>query len=122
MVASIKLLCALFFFCLLSKGNCQCSLGDISIKQEATEKRVGGQQEWLVTVSNNCVCSQYNVKLDCTGFSSEEIVDSSKLTNTGNECLINGGRPIFKSDPISFTYAWDLIFPFKPLSSQVACS
>ncbi|XP_038896903.1 TPD1 protein homolog 1-like [Benincasa hispida] len=122
MVASIKFLCVLFFFCLLSKGKSQCSMNDITISQSTTGKEVNGKQEWRATITNNCVCSQYSVKFDCNGFNSVEKVDESILMVAGSECLVNNGQPMFKSNPISFTYAWDNAFSFKPLFSQVACS
>lgn len=103
-------------------GNCQCSLDDITIRQNTTGSEVEGKQEWRATITNNCVCSQYSVKFDCNGFNTVEDVDSSILMVFGSVCLVNNGEPIFKPKPISFTYAWDNAFPFKPLFSQVSCS
>ncbi|KGN60075.1 hypothetical protein Csa_001952 [Cucumis sativus] len=122
MVASINYFYLLFFFCLLSKGNCECSMNDIEISQSTTGREVNGKQEWRATIRNKCVCSQYSVKFDCNGFNTVEKVDESILMVAGSVCLVNNGQPIFNSSPISFTYAWDNAFPFSPLFSQVACS
>ncbi|CAK9317497.1 unnamed protein product, partial [Citrullus colocynthis] len=97
-------------------------LDEIAISQSRTGKEVNGKKEWRATITNNCVCSQYSVKFDCNGFNSVEKVDESKLMVAGSVCLVNNGQPIFKSIPISFTYAWDNAFAFKPLFSQIACS
>uniref|UniRef100_A0A0A0LEA1 Uncharacterized protein n=1 Tax=Cucumis sativus TaxID=3659 RepID=A0A0A0LEA1_CUCSA len=122
MVASIKFVCVLFFFCLLSKGNCECVLNDIAISQTTTGSIVQGKQVWKATITNNCICGQSSLKLDCNGFNTVQAVDPSILAVSGSVCLVNGGQPIFQSTPISFTYASDNAFPFKPLSSQISCS
>ncbi|GMI83812.1 hypothetical protein like AT4G32105 [Hibiscus trionum] len=113
---------AALFLALIGQGYCQCSLANVTISQTKTGKTVKSKPEWRVTISNNCVCTQSNLKLSCDGFQTAEAVDSSVMSKSGGECLINDGQPIDSSSDLSFNYAWDTSFPFKTLSSQVNCS
>ncbi|KAG7026828.1 Protein TAPETUM DETERMINANT 1, partial [Cucurbita argyrosperma subsp. argyrosperma] len=122
MAPFLKLFAALLFVSLLYKGNCQCVSNDIAISQKMTGFQIHGMTEWNVTISNNCLCSQSEVKLDCKGFQTTKSIDPSILAVTDTECLVNNGLPIFKSNPVIFTYAQDPKFDFKLISSQIACS
>ncbi|GAV60545.1 hypothetical protein CFOL_v3_04075, partial [Cephalotus follicularis] len=104
-------------------GYCQCSINNVKISQSATKRLVRKVPEWNVTITNNCACSQLDVKLDCNGFKTVEKVDPSIMTMSGAECLIvNNGNPLHPHDTVSFTYASATSFPFTPVSSQIACS
>ncbi|XP_023004032.1 protein TAPETUM DETERMINANT 1-like [Cucurbita maxima] len=117
-----KLFAALLFVSLLHKGNCQCVSNDIAIRQTMSGFQIHGMTEWNVTISNICLCSQSEVKLDCRGFQTTKSIDPSVLAVTDSECLVNNGLPIFKSNSITFTYAHDPKFDFKLISSQINCS
>ncbi|KAK4434153.1 hypothetical protein Salat_0578000 [Sesamum alatum] len=99
-----------------------CELKDLVITQKATGKTVENKAEWEASVSVDCPCTQANVKLFCKGFQTAEAVDSSLLSKSGDECLLNNGQPLYGSDAVSFVYAWDAPFDFKPVYSEVACS
>ncbi|EOX99058.1 hypothetical protein QUC31_014836 [Theobroma cacao] len=122
MAAILNCVCALVFLSLVGQGYCQCSLGNISVSQTKTGTTVQNKPEWQVTISNNCACTQSELKLNCNGFQTVEEVDSSVMTQTGGECLINNGQPVAPFSNLSFKYAWDTSFPLNPLSSQVNCS
>ncbi|XP_022137447.1 uncharacterized protein LOC111008881 isoform X2 [Momordica charantia] len=121
MAVPMKLFCVLILFSLLYKGNCQCSVGNIKVSQSPTGSQVLGKTQWRVTISNNCGCSQLSILLDCVGYQTVENVDPAILNSAANVCLFNSGRPLLKSAPISFTYAWDNPYPFTPLSSTTYC-
>ncbi|CAN6583058.1 unnamed protein product [Malus baccata var. baccata] len=109
----------LVFVCsLIVGGYCQpCTLDNLKI----AEGKIS-DVKWHVTITNDCLCSQQDVKLSCDGFQSAEPIDPSILSKSGGECLVNNGQPIYGNKNFNFDYASTTKFPFKPLSSQVACS
>ncbi|KAK8624671.1 hypothetical protein V6N13_089560 [Hibiscus sabdariffa] len=113
---------AALFLALISQGYCQCSIADVTISQKQTGKTVESKPEWQVKISNGCPCTQSDLKLSCDGFQTVETVDPSVMSKSGGECLINNGQPVAPESDLSFNYAWDTSFPFKPLSSQPNCS
>ncbi|KAE8687754.1 flotillin-like protein 4-like [Hibiscus syriacus] len=113
---------AALFLALLGQGYCQCSIADVRISQTQTGKTVENKPEWKATITNGCPCTQSDLKLSCDGFQSAEAVDPSVMSKSGGECLINGGEPVAPNSDLSFNYAWDTSFSFKPLSSQPNCS
>ncbi|KAK9279398.1 hypothetical protein L1049_013077 [Liquidambar formosana] len=122
MAAIVNFLCLVLFLTLVGKGTCQCTLGDITIEQAATGAVVKSKPEWKAVITNRCACSQLDLKLACGGFQTVKKVDPLVLAKTGEECSVNNGAPLYPSSAVSFTYAWNTSFPFKPLSSQIACS
>lgn len=80
-----------------------------------------GKPEWRVIISNTCPCVQMNVKLNCHGFQTVELIDPSILRESGDVCFVNGGQPIY-ADGVTFKYAWDESFPLNPISSDIFCS
>ncbi|XP_038711875.1 uncharacterized protein At1g05835-like [Tripterygium wilfordii] len=144
MASTLKFVCALFLLCLIEKDAscetndvansldlvrprifvifryCQCKPGQFTIAQAKTGGYVSGKPEYSVTISNKCPCTQLDLTLSCHGFQSAKLV--SELTKTGSTCLVNNGQPIYPQSTFTFTYSWDAAFPFKPLSSAVACS
>ncbi|EXB80735.1 hypothetical protein L484_008515 [Morus notabilis] len=105
-------------------GNCQCAIQDIQIARSRTGELVENKPEWSVTIKNECSCTQLDLHLDCNGYQTVKLVDPSilSISNDGQYCLVNNGQPIYAFGSISFTYAWDTSFPFRPISSQIACS
>ncbi|KAK2665788.1 hypothetical protein Ddye_004362 [Dipteronia dyeriana] len=123
MATSRNVLAALFVFSfMVSRAYCQCTTENLQIQQQQTGQQVQSKPEWKVAISTGCPCDQLEVKLACDGFQTVKAIDSSLLAKSGDECLVNKGEPIFPDEDFSFTYAWDTSFPFKTLSSQVACS
>ncbi|KAE9601149.1 hypothetical protein Lal_00023808 [Lupinus albus] len=112
----------LLFLSLISQGYGQpCYLKDLSVQQSPTGAKINGKPEWVVTVTNKCVCVQANVMLNCKGFQTEEKIDPSILKVSGNECLLNFGNAI-TNNPVTFKYASNNRFPLNPVSSEIACS
>ncbi|XP_042485612.1 uncharacterized protein LOC122065830 [Macadamia integrifolia] len=109
---------------LLAKSSFQqCSLDNITISQvKKPGQVVEGKPEYLVIVNNNCICTQSNLQLNCTGFKTVVKVDPSILSIDGNSCLFNNGRPFYGFTSKNFTYAWDTPSSFTPSSSYVSCS
>ncbi|TYG36514.1 hypothetical protein ES288_D13G071000v1 [Gossypium darwinii] len=122
MATTLTFFFVVLFLALIVQGYCQCTLADMKIIQTQTGKTVENKPEWKATVKNDCTCTQSDLKLSCDGFQTVKAVDSSLMAKTGAECLINGGQPVASSSNLSFNYAWDTSFPFKPLSSQINCS
>nr|XP_017189364.2 uncharacterized protein At1g05835-like [Malus domestica] len=113
----VNFLCLVFVCSLIVGGNCQpCTLDNLEIAQGKIS-----DDKWNVTITNDCPCSQLDVKLSCDGFD-QSAVDPSILSKSGGECLVNNGQPIYGNKIFNFAYASKTEFPFKPLSSQVACS
>ncbi|XP_048336990.2 TPD1 protein homolog 1-like [Ziziphus jujuba] len=126
MAAFMKfLIVTVFLFGLFAAGinSQQCSLSNIKVSQAQSGKKVQNKPEWTVTITNDCICGQSSLTVDCSGFQTVEAVDPSILKVSGSTCLINNGLPVFETQPISFNYAWDSASAsFKPLSSQINCS
>ncbi|XP_073132206.1 uncharacterized protein At1g05835-like [Henckelia pumila] len=100
-----------------------CETSDLLINQTATGALVKGKSQWNVTVTNECPCTQLHVTLMCKGFDTVEPLNTSVIAKSGDLCLlINDEQPIYPFATLSFTYAWDDQFAFKPNSSNVACS
>ncbi|KAK1295435.1 hypothetical protein QJS10_CPA16g00452 [Acorus calamus] len=49
-------------------------------------------------------------------------IDPAIIRMDGEKCIVRDGLPIHFNDVIKFNYAWDRIFIFVPISSQIACS
>ncbi|RDX72768.1 TPD1 protein-like 1, partial [Mucuna pruriens] len=108
----------------VSDGDAGCSPfepQELIIVQSKTGKLTRGKPEWKVSITNECRCSQSQVKLKCDGFQTNEAVDPSILTISDGICLLNKGTPISPSQNVQFFYAWDSQFPFIIASSQVQC-
>ncbi|KAL5559755.1 hypothetical protein UlMin_035966 [Ulmus minor] len=123
MAAFMKFIFVTLLINLVIRGSCQCTKHNLRISQTDTGSFVAGKPEWMVTISNNCVCSQSNVVLDCKDFQTVEKIDPSILSIHNGQCLVvNYGLPIFESKDFTFKYAWDTSFPIDIVSSQVNCS
>ncbi|KAK8558839.1 hypothetical protein V6N13_098464 [Hibiscus sabdariffa] len=122
MATVAHLFAAALFLAFIGQGYCECSIADVTISQKQTGKRVENKPEWQVTINNGCTCTQSDLTLSCDGFQTVEAVDPSVMSKSGGKCLINRGRPVSSETHLSFNYAWDTSFPFKPLSSQLNCS
>ncbi|CAI9100454.1 OLC1v1037564C1 [Oldenlandia corymbosa var. corymbosa] len=125
MAGIFKLLSLVLFVALMSKVTYQqgCDIRNIKIAQVATGSKAGGKPEWKVTITNDCKCTQTQIKLSCSGFQSAEPVDPSILSKNGDVCLLVNGGPIFGfQTTVTFNYAADSQCPFKPVDSIVSCS
>ncbi|XP_058750775.1 uncharacterized protein LOC131623775 isoform X1 [Vicia villosa] len=91
-----------------------CALSAIEVKQTKTSRSA-----WNVTVTNNCICTQSQVKFNVNGFKSSTPVDPAIFSQDG---LLIQGAPLYGFKSVSFTYSSDSQFAFTPISSQVACS
>ncbi|XP_010546544.1 PREDICTED: uncharacterized protein At1g05835-like [Tarenaya hassleriana] len=122
MANACKLLALVLFFALVAKGYGQCSVDNLSLGQAKTGQTVNGKPEWKVSVKNPCPCTVMNLKLSCVGFQSTSSIDSSVMSKSGDECLLNGGSPLAPMSVFSFNYAWDSSFDLTILSGQPHCS
>ncbi|KAJ4756085.1 hypothetical protein LUZ62_090490 [Rhynchospora pubera] len=107
--------------CFICSGQAQCSLSNVIIKQSNTGVWIHGKPEIQATINSACPCQQYNVTFDVAGFQTTEEVDPNILNSNG---LVYNGNALPKADEegLKFKYAWDSLFLFKPISSQIACS
>ncbi|KAL3497328.1 hypothetical protein ACH5RR_040060 [Cinchona calisaya] len=120
MAAIVKILCLSLF---LGVVSADCSLANLTILQAPTGAKVESKPQWNLTIFNQCICTQTQVKLSCKGFQSVEKIDPTVLLKTGDSCLVNNGAPIhYGHDNFTFTYAADKQFPFTPIDSLIFCS
>ncbi|KAJ4850011.1 hypothetical protein Tsubulata_016247, partial [Turnera subulata] len=119
----IFLLSAVFFFTLFGQGNCQChAVTDLKIFQSPVDTQVQSMRQWKVTIFNDCICTQLNIKLACTGFQAPEKIDPSVSALSDDECDINNQQPLYGYETFNFTYASDTQYPFQPVYAEIACS
>ncbi|XP_039063093.1 uncharacterized protein LOC120207740 [Hibiscus syriacus] len=100
-------------------GFSLCSLNDIIVGTVRTGNEIQGMAEWKVTITNNCKCSQHDLKLTCKDFQSVETVDPSIFVQQGDDCLVIQGNTLNGFTSVSFLYAWDPPFFMFPSSSVV---
>lgn len=103
-------------------GLCQCELTNLKVSQNPTGVKIQDAPEYEVTVLNDCICSQLQVKLNCAGFDTTEQVNPEILSKDGDLCLLNNGQPIYGQASFKFKYAWTSSFALTPSSSQISCS
>jgi hypothetical protein len=108
------------FILLVANGDC--SLSDIKIRHYITHDYAHGMPVWKLNITNNCVCTQSQVKLNCTGFQTYFEDDPAILNAHENECLVKKGAPIHSHESLIFRYAWEPKFTFHPISSKSQCS
>jgi hypothetical protein len=107
---------------ILLAANGECSLSDIKIRHYITHDYAHGMPVWKLNITNNCVCTQSQVKLNCTGFQTYFEDDPAILNAHENECLVKKGAPIHSHESLIFRYAWEPKFTFHPISSKSQCS
>jgi len=83
---------------------------------------VQNKPQWEVTIVNDCVCTQVNIKLACDGFQTVEEIDSTILAIGDDGCQINHEQPVYGYQTFNFTYSWGTQYPFMPIYSEIACS
>jgi len=96
-----------------------CSLRDIEVKQQKTSAYAHGKIVYNVTITNNCICTQSQIKFKCNGFQTNLSVDPAIFSD---DCVLIKGGPLHYSESVNFSYAWEPLFTFQPISSQIACS
>ncbi|KDP33562.1 hypothetical protein JCGZ_07133 [Jatropha curcas] len=124
MATILHFISAVFFLTLIGQGNGQCyPLTDLKVFQSKTGGKVGNKEEWKVTIFNDCICTQWNIKLVCNGFQTVKKIDPSMVARAEDDtCRINKKQPLYGFHTFNFTYAWDQIYPFQPIYSEIACS
>ncbi|KAI4351415.1 hypothetical protein L6164_005784 [Bauhinia variegata] len=117
----IKFITAAFFlsFFIIQGYSDECSLSKINIGTERSGREIEGKPEWNVSVINNCVCAQSQIKLSCQGFQTTETVDPSILSMEGDNCILINGNPLQASASVHFSYAWDPPFLLLPIHSVI---
>lgn len=104
-----------------STGNCQCSKGNITITQIQDGVILKNKQEFIVTIRNDCECTQQNVTLYCPGFNSVESINPKLLYTEGSLCIINDNMPMAPNGAITFLYASDYQFNLVLFNSTEKC-
>ncbi|XP_022756301.1 uncharacterized protein LOC111304047 [Durio zibethinus] len=122
MASATKSFVRILLLSLVSQGICLCTLNDIIVGTVRTGKEIQGKPEWKVTVTNNCKCTQHELKLACKGFQSVETVDPNILEKQGDNCLVIKGNALKGFTSVSFAYARDPPFLLWPSGSIIeAC-
>nr|CAB3491642.1 unnamed protein product [Digitaria exilis] len=114
----------LFFVCNPAKAQ-PCELSDLVITQKAVSSGVTSNLKYRVTVENQCICPQANIKLYCPGLRPSAGIDRDVLSVDGGKlCTLNGGRPIGMGpdSAVGFSYVGTSPFRFTPVSSTITCS
>ncbi|KAF7144943.1 hypothetical protein RHSIM_Rhsim04G0091300 [Rhododendron simsii] len=121
MLSYVKLSIAVLLCCLITTGSCEkCTQRNIEVFEKRSGREIKGQPEWLVTVTNNCTCTQTGIVLRCRYFSTTENVDTSLLVPTRDGmCLLKGGQPVKPYETVKFSYAWWPPTVFYPIRSNV---
>ncbi|KAL0903647.1 hypothetical protein M5K25_028040 [Dendrobium thyrsiflorum] len=111
MDAIAKLFLASLTLLYLSQALGHCELSDIEVEQKSTGEIVKGKKEYEVVINNTCICTQYDIHLDCNGFNTVVSVDPTKFRKIDDfQCSVNNEHPVFTEAPIIFKYAWDIMF------------
>ncbi|XP_043700326.1 protein TAPETUM DETERMINANT 1-like [Telopea speciosissima] len=109
---------------LKSIGFCKCSIQSLKLIQIPTGKVVQGKSEFAVSVLNECSCKQGNIKVNCSGFQTTEVINPLLFKNDEcdrKKCVLLNGLPIGIHESIDFVYAWDTQFPFSVVYAEKAC-
>ncbi|CAI8591987.1 unnamed protein product [Vicia faba] len=114
MTSIFSILSITLFLALVFQANGYCDLSSIGVTQTKTSGSV-----WKVTVTNNCICTQTDVKLNTNGFKSSTPVDPAILSQDG---LLIQGAPLYQYKSVTFTYTSQSEFKFTPVFSVIACS
>ena len=107
--------------CINFAGSSYCNLNNINIATTKSGRTILGKPEWNVVVTNNCNCTQSQIKLLCQGFHTTEIVSPSILALQWDSCLLINGNPLKGFASVSFSYAWDVPYSLRPLTSHTTC-
>ncbi|KAL1319681.1 hypothetical protein HN51_064473 [Arachis hypogaea] len=112
------------FLALVSQCYGQCRESDLFLTQKPTGAIVKGKAEWEVTISTGCAkCNFPGVRVNCLGFQTVEPINTSILGKPeGGLCLVAKGRPISRSQPVTFKYASDTSFPFHAVETKIVCT
>ncbi|KAI3961625.1 hypothetical protein MKW92_043323 [Papaver armeniacum] len=111
---------AIVVLSLVCGGFCECELSNIKISQTPTGVWIHGQSEYEVSITNDCICTQLDVVVNCPGFQG---VSPSIFEPTGGDlCTLKSGGPVFYKDVIKFKYASEHSIALTPSSSRISCS
>ncbi|KAI3996270.1 hypothetical protein MKX01_026738 [Papaver californicum] len=114
---------AIVVFSIICRGFSQCELSSLKISQRPTGGAIHGQTEYEVSITNDCVCTQLDVVINCPGFNTTLSVDPSIFEPTGGDlCSVNSGGPVYGNDIIKFNYASNTPCALTPSSSRISCS
>ncbi|XP_017438384.2 protein TAPETUM DETERMINANT 1 [Vigna angularis] len=122
MTTTFTYLVSILILSFVMKGSSYCNLNNINIESTRTGRTILGKPEWNVVVKNNCNCTQSQIRLQCQGFQTTEVVSPSILALEGDSCLLINGSPLKGFATVSFSYAWDPPYFLRPLTSHTTCS
>lgn len=83
-----------------------CTNRDISISQ--SRDFTSGIPQYIVQIANTCVsgCAPSDIHLHCGWFASARMVNPTTFKRLSyDDCLVNAGKPLNKSQIIRFTYS-----------------
>ncbi|RDX98064.1 hypothetical protein CR513_19064, partial [Mucuna pruriens] len=116
-----KYLISILFLTFVIKGSSYCNLNNIIVGTTRSGREINGVPEWNVVVTNNCSCTQSQIRFACNGFRTVESVSPSILSVQGDTCLLINGNPLKGFATVSFSYAWDPAFVFLAKTSHTTC-
>ncbi|ERN03113.1 hypothetical protein AMTRI_Chr02g263620 [Amborella trichopoda] len=102
---------------LVSSGAC--TNRDISISQ--SRDATSGIPQYMVQIINTCVsgCAPSNIHLHCGWFASAKIVNPNTFKRLSyDDCVVNQGRPLKRSQILLFTYSNSFMYPLHFKSAK----
>ncbi|XP_037424352.1 TPD1 protein homolog 1B-like [Triticum dicoccoides] len=98
----------------------ECSEDLLEVFQNNAPSMAGGMPTYSVEFTNTCIdCAVCDVHVACGDFASNDVIDPDKFRRLGfNDCLVNGGRSIEPSFPVSFQYGNSFPYPMTVASAS----
>ncbi|XP_044984138.1 TPD1 protein homolog 1B-like isoform X1 [Hordeum vulgare subsp. vulgare] len=102
----------------------ECSQDLLEVSQINAPSMAGGIPAYSVSITNTCTdCLVCDVHIACGDFASNDVIDPAKFRRLGfNDCLVNDGRSIDPSFPVSFHYGNSFPYPMTVASASCACN
>ncbi|KAE8777307.1 hypothetical protein D1007_49958 [Hordeum vulgare] len=102
----------------------ECSQDLLEVSQINAPSMAGGMPTYSVGITNTCIdCLVCDVHIACGDFASNDVIDPDKFRRLGfNDCLVNGGRSIEPSFPVSFQYGNSFPYPMTVASASCDCN
>ena len=102
---------------------------DIAIEQGPGTTLPSGIPSYTVEIINRCsgagraACAISGIRVRCGWFSSVTLVDPSKFRRVApDDCLVNDGKSIEPSFPVSFQYGNSFPYPMTVASASCDCN
>ncbi|EMS64008.1 hypothetical protein CFC21_052826 [Triticum aestivum] len=102
----------------------ECSKDLLEVYQINAPSMAGGIPTYSVEFTNTCIeCLVCDVHVACGDFASNDVIDPAKFRRLAiNDCLVNDGKSIEPSFPVSFQYGNSFPYPMTVASASCDCN